>query len=285
MGHTANELGLTTSGVSRSIQALEVDLGCRLFQRTSRSISLTRAGLDFAGSATRILEEMASARNKLRSCTDWNKGELRIAASISVCQYLLPPVLREFRESFPGLTIHIEPTTAQSALARISKQEIDLGVFVEPTLHDDALFVEIAVDELHFLLNPIHSWALKRKVIRSEIPTQKFVLPGRNSQTHALIASYFQAEGVRVSPFVEIDNAEAIKQFVQLDLGVGLLPKWIAKTELANGSLALLPLGRRRLKRRWGILHSRSKELSCSESLFIDLCKSVARELMSDGLA
>ena len=90
----------------------------------------------------------------------------------------------------------------------------------------------------------------------------------------------FPPEGVRIRPSIEIGNEEAIKQCVRLDLGVGLLTKWIAAAEIRQQPLVYLPLGRKRLRRHRGILQNRSRKLGFAESVFADLCRNVSRELM-----
>jgi DNA-binding transcriptional LysR family regulator len=115
------------------------------------------------------------------------------------------------------------------------------------------------------------------------VTSEKLILPERLSETHCLIDNYFQQDGIRIKPFIEIGNEEAIKQFVRLDLGVGLLPRWIAAAEIEQGSLACVPLGRRRLRRRWGILHNVNRGLTLPESVFVNLCRNVATGLMQGG--
>ncbi|MEI9897214.1 MAG: LysR family transcriptional regulator [Chthoniobacter sp.] len=278
MSHAAQEMELTPSGISHCLKALENDLGCRLFERTSRKISLTPAGLEFRAEAEAILEHMSSARSKLRSWTDWRRGGLRLAASTTACQYLLPLALREFRESFPTFTIQIRPCTASQALDALGEEEIDLALFVEPAQHPGVNFIPLADDELQFLVHPNHPWTKRRS--QRDVAKENLILPERNSETHNLIDSYFRHDGVRIKPFIEIGNDEAIKQFVRLNLGIGLLPRWIATAEIAQGALACVSLGRRRLRRRWGILHTANRALTFSESVFVNLCRSVAGSLM-----
>jgi DNA-binding transcriptional LysR family regulator len=281
MSRAAQEMEMTPSGVSHCVKALETDRGCRLFERTSRKISMTRAGLEFRAEADAILERMSSARSKLHSWIDWRRGGLRLAASSTACQYILPQTLREFRESFPDFTIQIFPCTAQQSLEFLGEEKVDLALFVEPALPTSARFIPLAQDELHFLVHPMHPWT--RRGSERDVARQNLILPERHSETHTLIESYFQSEGIRIRPFIEIGNEEAIKQFVRLDLGVGLLPRWIAAAEILQGSLKCLPLGRRHLRRNWGILHSANRELTFPESVMVNLCRNVCAGLMNNA--
>jgi len=281
MSRAAEELELTPSGISHGLKALEADLGCRLFERTSRKVLLTPAGHGFLADAEGILQSMASARVKLRSWGDWRSGCLRIAASATACQYILPLALREFRESFPDFTIRIDPCSSRQAVEALGDERADLALFIQPTQSVDVQFLPVAEDELHFLVNPLHPWVAKRKANRNEISKQRLILPERSSETHGLIEAFFRAEGIRVEPFIEVGNEEAMKQFVRLGLGIALLPKWIAAAEVRQGLLSSISLGRRKLRRQWGVLHARNHNLTFPESVFVSLCGSVSSALMA----
>jgi DNA-binding transcriptional LysR family regulator len=283
MSRAAQELSLTPSGISYCLKALESDLGCRLFERTSRKISISNEGRAFLPKAEAIIDQMASARAMLRTASDWKKGRLRIGASTTACQYLLPPVLREFRESFPGFTIKIEPCTLGQAVAFLTEDHVDIAVFTEPAVHAGVNFIFLFEDDLQFLTHALHPWALKKKIRHDEIARQKLILPDRSSDTYTAIKGYFQRQHIPFHPFIEIGNDEAIKQFIRLDLGVGILPRWIAAAELRQGYLAALPLGRPRVRRRWGVLHARERPLNFAESLFVNLCRSVLRDLIFEA--
>ena len=144
-------------------------------------------------------------------------------------------------------------------------------------------FIFLFEDDLQFLTHALHPWALKKRIRHDEIARQNLILPDRSSDTYASIKSYFHREHIQFHPFIEIGNDEAIKQFIRLDLGVGILPRWIAAAELQQGYLAALPLGRRRVRRRWGVLHARERKLNFAESLFVNLCRSVLRGLIFDA--
>ena len=93
----AKELHLSQSAVSHSMKSLEVDLGCRLFDRMSKRVSLTQAGEQLLQHADRILQEMSTARESINQLSKWGHGRLRVGASTTACQYILPEVLSEFK--------------------------------------------------------------------------------------------------------------------------------------------------------------------------------------------
>ena len=281
MSRAAQQLGLTPSAISHGLKALEEDMGCRLFSRSSRKLALTPAGQQFREEAEAILERMSGARARLRQWLDGRQDTLRIAASTSACQHILPAALREFRSSFPGVSIHLQPCTARQGIDALAAEEAHLAFFVETPFQPAVEFIPLAEDELQYLVHPLHPWTRRRA--ERDLAGQHFILPATGSGTHSLIEAYFKKEGVKLQPLFQVGSDEAIKEMVLLDLGVGLLPRWIASEEILQGTLTALPLGRRRLRRRWGALHRGDRKLGFAESVFVNLCRQVAVGLMVDG--
>src|SRR3954453_20791481 len=129
---TARELHLTQSGVSHSVKALERDVGCRLLDRLGKKVVLTQAGEQLLHHATKILQEMENARESLTHLGKWGRGRLRIGASTTACQHLIPPVLREFKKSFAQQGITIDPGDTSALVSSVLRHRIDLAIAVAP---------------------------------------------------------------------------------------------------------------------------------------------------------
>lgn len=271
---TARELHLTQSGVSHSMKALERDVGCRLLDRLGKKAVLTQAGEQFLSHATKILQEMENARQSLMHLGKWGRGRLRLGASTTACQHLIPPVLREFKESFPDHAISIEPGDTPELVAALLRHRIDLALALEPEKEPRLEFHPLFTDELHFIVSALHSWTKAGRVERSEIPRQNYILYNKQSITFRIVEDFFRREEMVLNAVIEFGSMEAIKELVKLGLGVSILAPWIARKEIEEGSLVALPLGRRKLQRRWGILHWRGKRLNLAEETFMGLCES-----------
>jgi LysR family transcriptional regulator, low CO2-responsive transcriptional regulator len=276
----ARELHLTQSAVSHSIKALENEVGCRLLDRLGKSVTLTQAGEQLLGHTRKILAEMEIARERLTELGKWGHGRLRIATSLTACQYILPAVLREFKESFPKCVIHIETGDTPRMLESLEQGRIDLALSLEPRMEYGLDFQEVFEDELAFHTSPLHSWAMAGKVERREIPRQRFILYTRTSYLFQMIEQYFRSEEIVLPTSVELGNIEAIKELVKLGLGISILAPWVAQKELAAGSLKALNLGKTKLKRRWGILSRKGAPLNLQQSTFVGLCRAVADNMM-----
>ena len=276
---TAHELNLTQSAVSHSIKALERDVVCRLFDRVGKTVLLTQAGEQLLAQAEKILSEMEVARAELGRLGRWGSSRMRIGAGSTACQYILPPVLREFRESFAHCDISIQPGDTPRNLERLRAHQIDLAINLEPKQQEALDIRPIFSDELAFVLSPLHPWAKAGKVTRDEIPRQNYIFYEKASYTFAMIEDYFREEGTTLFSTLEMGSVEAAKELVKLGYGVSILAPWTLRKELAEGSLVTLPLGRRKLRRKWAVLLSNGRRLSLAEETFIGLCQSVAEGL------
>ncbi|HEU5071135.1 MAG TPA: LysR family transcriptional regulator [Verrucomicrobiae bacterium] len=280
---TARDLHLTQSAVSHSIKALERDVGCRLLDRLGKRVALTQAGEQLLHHASKILQEMEQARESLEHLGKWGRGRLRLGASTTACQHLIPPVLREFKESFPEHVITIEPGDTPALVNALLQHRVDLALSLEPQNEPQLDFQPLFTDELHFLVGALHPWARAGRVERAEIPRQNYILYSKNSVTFRLTEEYFRREDMVLNTVIELGSMEATKELVKLGLGICILAPWVARKEIEEGSLVALPLGRRKLQRRWGILHWRGKRLNLAEETFIGLCESATSPMRTTG--
>jgi DNA-binding transcriptional LysR family regulator len=285
----AKDLFLTQSAVSHAIKALEDDVGCRLLDRIGRRVLLTQAGEQFLRHTEKILREMEAARAGLDHLTKWGHGRLRVGASTTACQHILPTVLREFRQSYPKCEIRIEPGDHGQQLDLLRGGQIDLAIVLEPPPQAllEFAFVPLFQDELRFVVAPLHPWAKLGHAPLESVAAETLVLYNKSSQTFRLVSECFREEKIVLNNVIELGSMEAIKELVKIGIGAGVLASWVARSELEAGSLVLLPLGPRRLCRRWGVAHLKGRRLALAEETFVGLCESVSEVLglKSPGVA
>ena len=142
----------------------------------------------------------------------------------------------------------------------------------------DLVFRPLFSDELKFLVSPMHPWAAKRRASAEEIGAESLILYNKNSYTFRLVDKYFRDEGIELKNVIELGSMEAIKELVKIGMGAGVLAPWIARDELTKGVLVSVPLGKRKLKRRWGVSFRRGRKLPLAEETFAGLCEAVTQD-------
>jgi DNA-binding transcriptional LysR family regulator len=277
---TARRLHLSQSAISHAMKTLENDLRCRLLDRVAKKVLLTQAGEQLLVRAYEVLNLMNSARAEISDLGRWGRGRLRIGASTTVCQHILPAVLREFKESFPSCDIQIEPGDAAHSLEMLRSHRIDLALTLLPgPVEEQFQFRPLFSDALQFIVSPLHPWARAGKVERGEIGQQQFIVYGRTSLLVEMVEEYFKHENIVLRFSMELGNMEAIKEMIKVGIGISILAPWVARKEIAEKSLVALPLGKRKLQRQWGILQWRNHRGSLAEETFVGLCKAVTESL------
>lgn len=277
----AEVLFMTQSGVSHQIARLEQSLGVSLLERHARTVHLTRAGRVLLEHAQRIFRTLEDAAAATRQAAESDSGLLRIGASVTACQYIVPEVLREFRESFPNYSHRITVGDSPRVMQELLEGSIDLGILVRYDRQTKLQHQELFTDALGFLVSPLHDWARAGKADRRELSKQRMILYNRQSTTFRLTEQYFVRARAELRDWIELGSIEAIKELVKLGLGISVAGAWTARKEIAEGSLVWLPMPGATLKRSWCIAWNSSRKPTLAEQTFVGLCQSVGRLIVN----
>ncbi|MGJ8652567.1 MAG: LysR family transcriptional regulator [Opitutaceae bacterium] len=279
---TARILNLTQSAISHSIKNLETELRCQLVTRTGRKINITDDGDDLYKDAQNILNQMQDARSRIQDRANWGRGRLRIGASTTACQYILPIVLREFNECFPDCMLNITPADTPDLLEMVRCHEIDIAIIVDPSGANDVEIKPLFRDELILVTSPIHDFAQNGTAKMNKVAQERLVLYNKTSQTFKKIEDFFRQSKLGLHNYIELGSMEAIKELVKINYGVSFLASWIVEKEINIGSLAHISTGSRKVTRQWGICYAKDKKLSITEETFLGICESVASTMRPD---
>ncbi|MDZ4742793.1 MAG: LysR family transcriptional regulator [Verrucomicrobiota bacterium] len=274
----ARILNLSQPAISHSIKLLESDLECRLFEREGKSVRLTQAGEQLEVTAKRIFNDMDTARSEIKNLGLWGVGRLRLTSPITICQHLLPSVFREFKESFPRCKIDIRTSDTHQAIDDVINQDVNLAITLRPQDDLGLIFKALFSDELIFVVDPLHPWAKLKQAPLSDVKMQNLIIYTKNSSTFKMIEHYFSGLGVSLRLAIDMGSMEAIKEMVKIGLGIGIMPAWVARDEIDEGSLVGISFGSKKLRRQWGIIHRRTHSLSLAEETFVGLCRTAAEE-------
>ena len=281
MRKAAKQLNLTTSAISHSLKRLESDLGCALFDRNARSLTLTYAGQRLHVAAGDLLGRLNNTRYLVQKWSDTKQQTLKVGATPLASQYIIPDALREFKDNFPKMSIQVTINSSYALKEAIEEEKIDVAIIPwEYTAKQNCTV--IGSDELEFIVSPQHTWAKSGASQPNLIEFERLILPSTQGYLFKLIEGYFKAYGQKtILPYVEISSEEAIKRLVELDVGVGILPSWISQKEKESGRLVGLPLGRKKLTRSWVILQQDGKEPGFPETVFQNIVARIAAKLFA----
>ncbi|MGC4017439.1 MAG: LysR family transcriptional regulator [Luteolibacter sp.] len=274
----AKRLCLTQSAISHSLRALEEQLGCRLLDRQGKKTVPTQEGEVFIRRCRRALAELEHAERELDGLKRWGQARIRVGAPHSLCHFLLPTVLREFRDCFPRCEPVIEAGDTSWLITRLEEHALDLvvGLGNETQLDEGR---PLFSDEMTFIVSPAHPWANGAKITPDSLAAMHFIVYTRSTQTHRLVESWFEQQGVRLRAPLVLGDMEAIKEMTRIGLGVGIVAPWVARKELADGRLVSVPMGPVGVRRDWSIFTRVKRSLTLVEETFVGICGMIGKDL------
>lgn len=273
-------LNLTQSAVSHGIKRLEQQLGCALTYKKGKATHLTPEGRHYLGQVLRALEGLDRAAESITGRGE-ARTKLTVALSAAIAQEILAPVLREFRESHPNVSVTVRLEDSPAAMTEVEEGRADLAIAVEGRRSSGLKTHELFRDELRLLHSPQHRWAQKKRLTAADLKDEHYLLYTRQSETFRRTEEFFLQSGVRLTSYVEIPSFEIMKQLARLGLGVAVMAPWVARKELAEGSLAAHALPRLRIVRHWVVLHQGGREIRPVEQTFIGLCRLASEQLIA----
>ncbi len=275
----AKKLYLTQSAISHSMKALEESLECRLLSRLGRKTVLTNEGEVFLRRCRGVLGELERAARELDGMKRWGQARIRIGAPHSLCQFLLPTVLREFRDCFPRCEPSIEAGNTAQLIERLADHELDVVVGLRIREAGECESQAIFRDRMTFVLSPVHPWADRRTLEPEDLETVQFIIYAKSTETHRLVEEYFASMGVRPRAPLVLGDMEAIKEMAKIGMGVGIVAPWTARREVHEGSLITLPLGESSIEREWAVFWNKDRPLSLIEETFAGIAGMVGESL------
>ena len=277
----AKQMFVTQSAISHAIKALESSLDCRLLDRSGKKIALTTEGEALLHRADKIIDEMHGATEELKALSRWGYGKLRVGATDTMCQYLLPSVLREFRECFPNCAVSIRADDTQDLIASLERGDIDLALGIHQGSDEAGTdFRPLFEDQLVFAVPPAHPWAANGRAPRENLAEQLYIIYARLSPTYNLVERHFRKLGIRSLRLTELGNMEAIKELAKINMGVGVIAPWVIRDELSSGTLVGVQPPGDPMRREWGLfVRGHGRELPVTWEKFAQICGTVSRDL------
>lgn len=269
----ARRLFVTQSAVSHSLRALEEQLSCRLLDRTGKRAAVTAEGDLLLKRCKRVLFELEQACRDLDGLRRWGQTRIRIGAPHSLCHFLVPSVLREFRECFPRCEPVIEAGDTTLLLDRLSNSDLDLVVGLKPRGRTDDGYRPMFKDRLAFVVSPFHPWAIDPALKINSINEQQYIIYAKATETHRLIEDWLDHKGATEKKSLVLGDMQAIKEIAKLGIGVGVVAPWVAAREIEEGSLKVVDIDEPKIEREWGVFHSPQRQPSLVEEASIGLCE------------
>lgn len=241
LGAAAREHGVSQPAASSRLRNLERQVGLTLLQRSPGGTRITPAGamvVDWARRVVEVARELDAGLEALRAERD---SQLRVGASLTIAEYLLPGWLVIFRREHPSTQVSLVVANSHEIAGRVLLGEFDLAFVEGPSLGPSLDWTSVGEDHLVVVVAPGHPWARRRRsVTRAELAGTRLIVRETGSGTRealerALLAEPAGAKGA--SPLLELSSTTAIKRAVATGLGPAVLSSLAVAQEIEEASL------------------------------------------------
>jgi DNA-binding transcriptional LysR family regulator len=241
----ADALCMTQPAVTFQIHQLEDHFDTRLFDRASGGIALTPAGSVALEYVKRILALYAEQDARVKELSGQEAGPLAIGASTTIAEFLLPPILGEFKARHPGVVPQLIVANSEAVQARVDERSLDLG-FIEGHSSLPTLITDVCCeDELQAVCAPSHPLARRTELEPDALTEHAYVSRESGSGTREVIDHYLKKVGLSPDSLkvsMEATSPESLKGLVATGVGFAIISRAAAEKEVRLGDLVRIPL-------------------------------------------
>ena len=263
----SQRLALSQSAVSAALTDLEGQLGVQLFDRVGKRLVVNEHGRLLYPRALAALEQASEIEQLFREAN----GAIRVFASSTIGNYILPEVIAHYRRDFPELPLELSVGNSQDVITAVADFRVDIGL-IEGPCHAAEIIAEPWLEDELVVFAPPSSPLLQREVTLEALAAAPWILRERGSGTREIVDYLLLSHLPQFQLGMELGNSEAIKHAVRHGLGISCLSRRVIAEQLETGTLMEVPLPLPRLVRTLWRIHHRQKHLSSALTRFIRYC-------------
>ncbi|MEW6039098.1 MAG: LysR family transcriptional regulator [Pseudomonadota bacterium] len=276
----AEELYLTQPAVSMQIKQFEESIGLPLFERLGKKIFLTRAGEELYRLSRQISLQLDEAEQLIDELKGMEGGRLVVAVASTV-HYFAIRLLADFCKCHPKVRVNFKVTNRKGLLQMLEDNEVDTVLMGRPPEELD-LVAEAFMDNPLVIIAPADHPRVGEKGIRLEdLRNETFLMREQGSGTRNAVERFFAERGMRVVASMEMNTNGAIKQGVEVGLGLGLVSIHTVERELADRRVVVLDVEAFPIMRQWYIVHRAGKRLTATATAFEAFVRSEAQRFVA----
>jgi DNA-binding transcriptional LysR family regulator len=268
----SESLHLSQPAVSKAVQALEEELGQRLLVRQGRKVTLTDAGRLVFERAEGVLAALRTIAEEVSEVGAVRRGRVRLGVPPMVGGAFFPPVLHDFREAYPGVSLELREEGARRVEALVLEGEIEVGATVLPTDEEAFETVPLMRDVLCAVLPPGSRLGRRRSVALRDLERTPFVLYRADFALHGHILEACRRAGFTPQVASESSQWDFMAAMVAADVGVALLPRTVCE-RLDRSRVRVVPLRDPVLRWDLALIWRRDRHLAPAARAFVEVVR------------
>ena len=259
--------------ISRTINNLEYELGCRLFNRSPRGVTLTDAGRELYSHVEIACAHLTMGENVVRSAKDLKHGSLIIGISIGITSHiinrLILPVIKEYYEKYPDIDLYLINHDTPTLINNYRNGMLDIAIITTPFTEkkpDDKAILYAFNDIL--IAGQAFSFLKDKTMSLKEINEYPLISLLRSTETYGLYSSFFAEHGLEYNPRIEVAHTLQMLSFVTENLGIGCTEMMSCEKDIAENRVIRICLEEELPKRYITLADDPDREMKSTASAF-----------------
>ncbi|GEM52668.1 transcriptional regulator [Empedobacter brevis NBRC 14943 = ATCC 43319] len=270
----ANELNITQPAVTKHIKEIELNLNIKLFERNGTKIKLTKAGEILVKYTEEIFLVYQKMEFEIGQLQEKQKGHLRLGASTTIAQYVLPPILAEFRKRFPEIQLDLVIHNSEKIEDLLTNNKIDVGLIEAQIKNRTFHYFPFMKDEIVLVARQNHPLSTKNHLKTDDLLQIPFVLRESGSGTLETIDLALKAKNIKLNELkteIRLGSTESIKSYLLHSDALAFLSVQSILQELKSHTLTIIDVKNMDIPRYFNFIIQEGEQ-SKLVSLFIDFC-------------
>jgi DNA-binding transcriptional LysR family regulator len=239
----ADTLHISQPAISKGVRDFELQVGCRLLDRTPKGVRPTREGQALARHAEALFAVERAAEDELLSLRSLDSGSLRIGASTTIATYMISEYLGTFHRSYPGIDLHLVIANTRDIADLLLAHDIEIALVEGPVEGEEVESRPWRTDVMSLIVDPQHRFAdVESGIDGAALSDEILIVREPGSGTREVVAQALAARGIEPKQTLEIGSTEAIKQAVAAGLGVAIVSSATISDQIKLGRLKVVPM-------------------------------------------
>ncbi|MGR6836292.1 selenium metabolism-associated LysR family transcriptional regulator [Syntrophomonas erecta] len=276
LSRTAEEFGLSQPAVTKQIQSLEDIFGVLLLERSGRRLKTTEAGETLYHCSREILKAWEKTEKAMEEVAESRKGTLYLGASTIPGQYILPALIKQFKDRYPNVTITMDIADTEKIFNRMAERELDIGIvggWINNRKVDGFKWLQ---DDLLVIVPENHSLAKAKEVSLPDLVQEKWIFREKGSGTRKAVEELLANHGIKkdeLNVYLEAGSTEAVLAAVESGMGISIISRWAIKRVEEHRKFRSIALVEDDARRYLYVIYPRQKSRRKTVTNFLEILK------------
>ncbi|WP_042145507.1 LysR family transcriptional regulator [Paucisalibacillus sp. EB02] len=261
-------LNISQPNVSLHIRNLENEVGTKLIHRTPKLVQITEAGQILYRHAKRILLHYEEAKHEINDLRNVVTGKIRVGASFTIGEYILPKVLAEYANQFPQVEVQTIISNSDEVIGGVRTKILDIGLIEGNNKELDIQLIPFMEDEMVLVIPLNHPLSQMQQIEKDMLQNQTWIFRETGSGTRTYMDNLISELDLTIKHSFVFSSNQGVKEAVKAGLGIALLSKWTVNREIMTNELLTIPIKNKKIIRSFSFVQHEESDVSKALKIF-----------------